>query len=102
MKALVHALAAAALTFAAGALAQQSPSNRPGAENPAAQKPPGADVAPSGRAKGDTNKMGVAGPESAADSDAPNKAACKTIKVREEREKCLEKARQRPDPKATQ
>jgi hypothetical protein len=37
--------------------------------------------------------MGIAGPESAADSKAPNDAACKTITGESERDQCLAKAR---------
>jgi hypothetical protein len=38
--------------------------------------------------------MGIAGPESPVDSDAPNVASCKTIGAAEQRDKCLAQARQ--------
>ena len=90
-------IGAVATAMMSAALAQ--PSSAPAASASAtvpmrATSPnsPQTEYAP-GRATADSNKMGIAGPESAVDSKAPNDAACKTITAQSERDQCLAKAR---------
>ena len=96
---LTLACATAMAVAATGALGQPTPgATGGGALAPAQTTPPppndGTTQYAPGRATSDTNKMGISGPESPVDSDAPNVAACRTITAQEERDKCLAQARQ--------
>lgn len=93
MKVLARTLfATAALAFATGTAFAQTDANAP--PKPPAQAPQQKDIPPPGGGKTDTNKMGTPGPESPVGSDAPNAEACKKIKVAEERDRCLQQARE--------
>ena len=87
--------ATAAMMSAVSAQPSSAPAAGASATVPMRATPPNSpqtEYAP-GRAAADSNKMGIAGPESAADSKAPNDAACKTITAESERDQCLAKAR---------
>ena len=92
-----------ALTFATSLALSQSTSGAavPGAPSSAAataaQTNPGVpSQLPAGKPSNDSNKMGIAGPESAADTPAPNAASCKTVTSPEERSKCMALAKKVP------
>jgi hypothetical protein len=51
---------------------------------------------PAGKPSNDSNTMGIAGPESPADTAAPNVASCQTVKSDQERSKCMALAQKVP------
>jgi len=92
---LTFSLAAVFAVATTGAFGQATSNGSSGATKPMPSASDGGTTqyAP-GRVTGDTSKMGIAGPESPVDSDAPNVASCKTITAADKREKCLAQARQ--------
>ncbi len=100
-------VAAAALTVAGNyALAQSTSGSTSAGSSPSSKtRTPVTDserasTPAAGRPVSDSNKMGIAGPESPVDTDAPNLASCKTMIAQEEREKCLARAREVPKQRA--
>jgi hypothetical protein len=92
-----------ALTLANTFASSQSTSGAavPGAPSSAAataaQTNPGVpSQLPAGKPSNDSNKMGIAGPESAADTTAPNAASCETVTSPQERSKCMALAKKVP------
>jgi hypothetical protein len=95
--ALTLLLAAAIAGGTPCAFGQATPNTAGGSSAATKPEPRSSDAATQyapGRATGDTNKMGIAGPESPVDSDAPNVASCKTITAAEKRDRCMAQARQ--------
>jgi hypothetical protein len=89
----------AALTLATSFAFSQSPPMTPAsaAAATAAQTNNGTpSQLPAGKASNDSNKMGIAGPESPADTTAPNAASCQTMTSDQERSKCMALAKKVP------